>query len=89
MIPAFVRTLLAVLLVSLLVAIVVSPYIDLPLTTLPARQPTGTLVAALALCLIVVSLGSTLIIPGRLRANIAMPVTIDVHMLPLTCALLC
>ena len=87
MIPAFVRTLFVVLLVCLVVFIVVSPYIDLPLTTLPGKQL--ILLALLALCLTPVSLVQRSPIPEPLRANSSVTDSSGAHMPPLFRALLC
>ena len=89
MIPAFVRTLFGMLLVCLIVCIVVSPSIDLPLTTVPAWQATITLLAALAVCLTSVSLVNMWGRHERLRVKVAVTDSIYAHTPSLTCSLLC
>jgi hypothetical protein len=44
------RSIFAILLVSLIVVMVISPYVDLPLTTLRARQAAIRILTVLTLC---------------------------------------
>jgi hypothetical protein len=87
---AVVRTLVGICLVLFIVAIVVSPYVELPLTTAGAQQVTLSVFAALVMAAVVAT-----VLPHVLRNRIRtweQCLAISVHgrgRLNLTCALLC
>ena len=81
-----VRTGVGMLFVCLIVFIVVSPYIDLPVTTLTARQAVTGIVATIALC---GRLGQELRLAEGLQSNLEPGGLRDAYSMPLTDALLC